>query len=277
MLSPPRLDEVNLDSDWTHQRPYPPLGFRPFSDCEIGNGDTFGLYWPIGLEDKEPIVAETWHDSWELQPTFSCLASFLAARDNAEDDYPEAPSLAADGNSPRALVDAAKEAIRAQSTEVAVLHLERATAMLPEYTDALSLLWAQYARQGRTEEAIAIALRAIIAPPSFGMRATKALRWLKAQPDLPGQDDPIWQARAQLTLSYGGAKTNGDYAIYRNAIQAYIDKSQYTSASVLMQTYAELMYSETVSFQERHGFERDSFVAWQIEVSRELPNGPRAD
>lgn len=276
MLSPPRLDEVNLDSDWTYRRPYPPLGFRPFSDCAIGNGDTFGLYWPIGLEDKEPIVAETWHDSWELQPTFSCLASFLAARDNAEDEYPEAPSLAADGNSPRALVDAAKEAIRTQSTEVVVLHLEKATAMLPEYTDALSLLWAQYAKQGRTEEAIATALRAIIAPPSFGKRATKALRWLKGQPDSPGQDDPIWQARAQLTLSYGGTKTNDDYAIYRHAIQAYIDKSQYTSASTLMQTYAELMYSETVSFQERYGFERDSFIAWQIEVSRKLPNGPRA-
>jgi len=277
MLLPPKVAEVSLDHDWLYKAPYPPLGFRPFSDCELGNGDTFGLYWPVGRENQEPIVAETWHDSWQIQPTFSSLSSFLAARARGGDEFPETPSLKEDAGSPRALLDAAREAIQVQSVERAVELLEDAIAVLPEYTEALSLLWAQYMRQGRAEEATAIALRAVVAPPAFGSRSVKALKWLQGQSQATSfAHDPIWQSRHALKLTYGGAKENGDYAVYRSAIDVYIGNSQYVQASILMQTYAQLMHAETLSFQERNGFERDGFVRWQEQVSHQLPHGPRA-
>ncbi|KQW54166.1 tetratricopeptide repeat protein [Variovorax sp. Root411] len=277
MLFPPQISEVSLDQDWRYSTPYPPLGFRPFAEGELGNGDTFGLYWPVGLEAREPIVVENWHASWRIQPTYSSLSSFLAALARAGDDYPEPPSLDEDARSPRALFELAKQKVQAQAVDDAVRFLEEAVDVLPEYTDALCLLWAQYVRLGRREEALAVALRAIIAPPSFGSRATKPLRWLQGQASASTIDgDPIWQARALLKLSYGGAKENGDYAVYRTAIEAYLDASQYVHACVLMQTYAELMGAETIAFQERLGFVQADFVAFQLAVSGRLLNGPRS-
>jgi len=276
MLFPPQISEISLDQDWRYSAPYPPLGFRPFAEGALGNGDTFGLYWPVGLEAREPIVVETWHDSWQIQPTYSSLSSFLVALDKAGDGYPEPPSFEEDVRSPRVLFELAKQKVQAQAVGDAVRLLEEAVDVLPEYTDALCLLWAQYVRQGRREEALATALRAIIAPPSFGGRATKPLKWLRGQTGTPTIDgDSIWQARAQLKLSYGGAKENGDYAVYRTAIEAYLDASQYVHACVLMQTYAELMGAETIAFQERHGFVQADFVALQLAASGKLPHGPR--
>jgi tetratricopeptide (TPR) repeat protein len=277
MFLPPQIAEVTVDQAWRYETPYPPLGFRPLAEGALGNGDTFGLYWPIGLEAREPIVVETWHDSWQIQPVYSSLSSFLVALAKAEDAYPEPPSLMEDPRSPRALLEDAKRKVQAQAVAEAVQLLERALDVLPEYTDALCLLWAQHVRQGRIDEALAVAIRAIIAPPSLGGRATRPLRWLQAQGEAPAlEHDPIWQARAELKLSYGGAKENGDYAIYRSAIQAYLGASRYVEASMLMQTYAELMQAETVAFQERHGFVKAEFLAAQIAASARLPDGPRA-
>lgn len=274
---PPQIVEVSVDQSWRYETPYPPLGFRPFAEGELGNGDSFGLYWPIGLETREPIVVETWHDSWQIQPTYSSLSSFLAALEKAEGEYPEPPSIEQDARSPRALFEDAKRKVQAQAVADAVSLLERALEVLPEYTDALCLLWAQYVRQGCIDEALAVAVKAIIAPPSFGGRATKPLRWLQGRSNAPTlEHDPIWQGRAELELSYGGVKENGDYAVYRAAIQTYLNASRYVEACTLMQTYAELMHAETVAFQERQGFVKADFVATQIAASRKLPHGPRA-
>ncbi|MDF3837714.1 hypothetical protein P3W85_32950 [Cupriavidus basilensis] len=59
MELPTQIAEVSLRQDWRHGSPYPPLGFQPFAEGELGNGDTFGLYWPIGEEGYEPLVVET--------------------------------------------------------------------------------------------------------------------------------------------------------------------------------------------------------------------------
>jgi hypothetical protein len=47
-------------------------------------------------------------------------------------------------------------------------------------------------------------------------------------------------------------------------------------AAVLMQTYAELMSAETVSFQERYQFDGRAFAAWQLEVSANHAPWPAA-
>ncbi len=275
MLAPDQLTLISVDRKWVHRTPYPPLGFIPFSDNELGNGDTFGLYWPIGRETQEPIVVETWHDSWAIQPAYSSLASFLKAVQSAPDDFPEPPTLFEDPDSPSACFIAAKES---QEIEAAIAHLEKATAILPEYTDALALLWAQYVRVGRIEEAIEVSLRAIISPPCFGARPLKALRWLcGVQSSSPlVKEDPIWLARNELKFSFGGKKENSDFPVLLNAIHSYLAQSQFLKASTLMQTYAELMSAETVSFRERYGFIPDAFIAWQIETSSKHATGSRA-
>ncbi|STQ89275.1 tetratricopeptide repeat protein [Iodobacter fluviatilis] len=276
MQLPVNLLEVSIHNSWKYQAAFPPLGFVPFFENELGNGDTFGLYWPIGRENIEPIVAETWHDSWQVQPTYSTLSSFLAASQKAEEEYPKSPSIDEDPASPRALFYAAKESVRNQNVDSAIMLLEKATTVLPEYTDAQSLLWAQYVRVGRTAEATSIAIQAIISPPCFGARPHKALRWLCSQQEtLFVEDDPIWQIRNKLKLVYGGTKENTDYPLLLTAIHQYLSQSHFVQAVTLMQTYAALLSSETVSFQERYSFESKEFSAWQVEVSSKLPHGSR--
>lgn len=276
MQLPANTHLISLDQDWQHHRPYPPLGFTPFYEAALGNGDSFGLYWPIGREASEPIVVETWHDEWRVQPQFSSLAAFLQAHARADDGYVETPALADDPASPLAACLAAKAAIARQDCPQAISLLEAALAILPEYTDALSLLHGQYLRAGRHEEALQLALRAIISPPSFGGPPLKALQWLRRQP-VPetGHIDPIWRACGQMSFSFGGSKENGDYPLLAAAIETYLEQGKLVAASTLMQTYAELMSAETVSFQERYGFDQAAFIARQIDVSAQLAHGGR--
>jgi hypothetical protein len=160
MQLPASLAHISVEQDWQHTTAYPPLGFAPFFEGALGNGDTFGLYWPIGREGAEPIVVETWHDAWRIQPHFSSLTAFLQAHAAAEDEYVATPSLA-------------------------------------------------------------------------------------------------------------------DYPVLHAAMECYLEHGNYRCASTLMQTYAELMSAETVSFQERYAFEPAAFIARQIAVSARLPQGSR--
>ncbi|MDO8051303.1 tetratricopeptide repeat protein [Janthinobacterium sp. SUN211] len=282
MLLPAQLAHISVEQDWQHSAPYPPLGFNPFFEGALGNGDTFGLYWPIGREASEPIVVETWHDEWRLQPNFSSLAAFLRAHaaagdaeDEDEDGYVALPTLDDDPASPRAAFLAAKELIAQRNPDAAIALLEAALALLPEYTDALALLHGQYVRAGRIDEAVKVAIQAIISPPSFGGPPLKSLQWLRTQPVPEGEIDPIWRACGQLSFNFGGSKDNADYPMLLAAIDTYLEQGNYRCASTLMQTYSELMSAETVSFQERHAFEPAAFIARQIAVSAMLPQDSR--
>ncbi|KKO63105.1 hypothetical protein VM94_02850 [Janthinobacterium sp. KBS0711] len=275
MQLPASLAHISAEPDWQHTTAYPPLGFIPFSEGALGNGDTFGLYWPIGREASEPIVVETWHDEWRIQPHFSSLAAFLQAHAAAEDEYVGTPTLADDTASPRAAFLEAKEQIAQRNPEAAIALLEAALAIVPEYTDALALLHGQYVRAGRTDDAVRVAIQAIISPPSFGGPPLKALQWLRTQPVPDGEPDPIWRACGQLSFNFGGSKENADYPVLLAAIGDYLAQGDSIRASTLMQTYAELMSAETVSFQERYAFEPAAFIARQIAVSAGLPQGSR--
>lgn len=275
MQLPASLAHISAEQDWQHTTAYPPLGFIPFSEGALGNGDTFGLYWPIGREAFEPIVVETWHDEWRIQPHFSSLAAFLQAHAAAEDEYVGTPTLDDDPASPRAAFLAAKEQIAQRKPEAAIALLEAALAIIPEYTDALTLLHGQYLRAGRTDDAVRVAIQSIISPPSFGGPPLKALQWLRMQAVPEGELDPIWRACGQLSFNFGGRKDNADYPVLLAAIATYLEQGDHVCASTLMQTYAELMSAETVSFQERYAFEPAAFLARQIAVSGMLPQGGR--
>lgn len=280
MQLPAHLHFISPDKNWQHGKSYPPLGFTPFFESALGNGDSFGLYWPIGREAMEPIVVETWHDEWRIQPHFSSLEAFLRAHaqldgDDEDGGYVGTPALADDPASPRAAFLAAKELIARQDNVAAIGLLEAALAILPEYTDALVLLHGQYVRAGRIDEAVKVAIQAIISPPSFGGPPLKALHWLRLQPLADSERDPIWRSCKQLSFSFGGSKENADYPLLAAAIDTYLERGNLRSASTLMQTYAELMSAETVSFQERYGFDQAGFIARQIAVSAQLADGGR--
>ena len=281
MQLPGNLDLVTLDSHWRHTSPYPPLGFIPFHEAALGNGDSFGLYWPIGRETLEPVVVETWHDEWRMVPHFSSLAAFLHALAQTEEDddddggYVDTPTLADDPASPRASFLAAKELIAQQDGLGAIALLEAALATVPEYTDARVALHGQYVRAGRIDEAVKVAIQAIISPPSFGGPQLKALHWLRQQAMPDAVTDPIWRHCKQLSFSFGGSKENADYPLLAAAIDTYLEQGKLRSASTLMQTYAELMSAETVSFRERYGFDQAAFIARQIAVGAQLAPGGR--
>src|SRR4051794_30307798 len=50
---------------------YPPAGYLPWNVLEVGNGDTYGFYWPLGMEDRPPIVCTLLHDAGMLLPIAS--------------------------------------------------------------------------------------------------------------------------------------------------------------------------------------------------------------
>lgn len=74
MNYPARYASLNLVAVDASGRPlpeawdvfYPPPGFVEMKPFAIGNGDVYGFYWPIGLEEREPIVVSTAHDGWAM-------------------------------------------------------------------------------------------------------------------------------------------------------------------------------------------------------------------
>src|SRR5688572_25207249 len=106
---------------------YPPMGFCAFEECALGNGDYFGLYWPIGSEQQEPIIIEMRHDEGALIPAFSSLAAFLRmAQIKGFNGWVDIPSLEEDPQSPAALYRAARHAISAAIPDTAISQLEDA-------------------------------------------------------------------------------------------------------------------------------------------------------
>ena len=245
---------------WPSATPYPPRGFAAFEERSLGNGDTFGLYWPIGLENQEPLVCEIVHDEWTMVPAFSDLSAFLRITGPLDEFGPaEWPTLKDDERSPHACFAAAREAVSKGSADEACALLGRSIERLPEYTAALSLLSAQCLRLGKHDEACRYAVRALRSPPSLGGDADlrKTWNWLSRQSQGPDDlaDDPIWSKRTALaTPPAGGSKQNDVYLVLAEAAAGYTDRGDIRAALSLWQAYAEFIWGETVSFRERYGF-----------------------
>jgi hypothetical protein len=265
-------DYVTLEP-WDFERPYPPLGFAAISECSLGNGDFYGFYWPIGREEHEPLVGLMEHDDWLICPAFSGLDSFMRKAEVAGlERWVAPPSLEEDALSPFALYVSAREALASNDPVRAVGLLESAVAALSEFGSAQALLCSQYRRLGNLNGAFHAAIRAMISPPCFGGADASILNWLSRQKSCPPEfeSDPIWKARHTLRFQFGGAKTNDDYPILLEAINAYIEAGRAVEACSLIQAYGELMHTETVSFQERSGFGVPAFIAWQKQVATQF-------
>lgn len=260
---------------------YLPFGFLPFQAHQLGNGDYFGFYWPVGRENSEPLIAETQHDGGLLEPGFSSLSAFLnKTRGMGEHEWTGLPSFEEDPDSPLTCHAKARELIAAGDFDPAVALLEKAIATLPEYTGALATLAGQYLRMRRIDDACRLAVRMTISPPFFGFGGPvdNIARWFSRLDKGPADlaEDPIWQGRASLaSIPTGGTKDSPAYPVLRNAIDTYVERGDVVPALTLMQTYSDFMNSETKSFQQRQGYDFAAHRARQRSLSEQLPNGPR--
>jgi hypothetical protein len=260
--------------------PWAPQGFHGFDELELGNGDVFGLYWPFGREDDEPIVAHTYHDDGAVAPYWSSLDRFLAAAGDDESSSAWEPTLLLDADSPEALLATARECLSRNEVAEGTKHLEAAVGVLPEFAAAHYQLAMQYRRTDRINDAIRSAIHALISPVCFwpqSRQMSQLVQWLSQQTSCSDEvrGDPIWQNRGRLKFRFGGEKENDDYLVLKEAIEQYLAQAQFVKALTLMETYLELMRRETVSFQERYGFKDAEFRARQDEVAATLYGKPR--
>jgi tetratricopeptide (TPR) repeat protein len=278
---PKRVGRIGELSTWSGG-PFPPSGFAAFEDHALGNGDTFGLYWPIGHEDREPLVVEAVLVAGSLVPAFSSLDRFLKlAADVDEAEHVEWPDLEADARAPHACLQAARAALAEKDFATAMKLLQRALDMLPEYAAALSLLSFQHLRRGDQAEACRLAVRAVRAPPSFAgeVDVGRSWSWLARQAEGPDDlaGDPIWIGRAALASPpRGGAKADPTYEAMAEAIAAYEAEDQVVAALNLLQAYGEYMWRETVAFQARYGFSEASHGERRRALEARLPAGSRS-
>ena len=231
---------------------YPPPGYVEIEGSEVGNGDSWGWYVAVGRENAQPVLCTTTHDAFAVLPVACTPAAWPPAADVDVDDPEEL--LALDPRSPLGLVLAARAAVGSAAVERLI---RPALELLPEYADAWLEVAVALRRQRRQAEALEAMLQAFTAPLAFGSHGVRerCFQWLRRAPDaaLPGERDPIWLRRRELTLAQA-VRWNDDYVHYGEAVEAYHELGWGVRAVRLRMLIGELMSLETVSFQERYGW-----------------------
>lgn len=284
----PRLD-VPRRPDRSVQFPnptvYPPPGFVRCDRLDLGNGDAAGYYWPIGLENGDPVWCETWHDEWSLQPVALSLTQYLVdQRDEDAEFAPEVARIEADlgeplrldhpRRSPARLIEAARVANAAGRIDDAEADLRAAIDLLPEFGDAHVKLANVLRRQRRVADALRHDLIAMGCPVCLTRDRESARRRVVAAPDdalIEASEDPLFLRRSELTFATG-VKFNDDFLIYEEVIAAYYEQGDPVKGLRLRVLVGELMFSETTSFWERYAWSPEVHVTrLRDEIERFLP------
>jgi len=192
MKLPETIESVSIIDGQIPCGPYPSLGFVPLFDDELGNGDCFGLYWPFGKEEFEPIICDMSHDGGIIWPVFSSLNSFLDNLGRGRDDFEEenfAPYFYTQG----------KNSLAANNVESAVGFFQKACDIMPEISRYWFSLATQLRRMGRIKESAEACLRAFLSNWSFGIPTDAVYQFVKsiAKQGLL-TDDPIIQVAQTL-------------------------------------------------------------------------------
>ncbi|AWH16487.1 hypothetical protein C1922_03650 [Stenotrophomonas sp. ZAC14D2_NAIMI4_7] len=276
MRAPHLLHGLTLDSA-PCAGPYPPQGFWPIAEGALGNGDQFGLYWPLGREAEPPVVCEMFHDEGRMVFRHSSLDVFAQWLDagGAEEDDDEggAPHGHAvpDAESPLPLIERAQRHVQAAEPAQAVTQLQEACSRFPELQRAWAMLAGQQMRLGQHAAAQAAARAAILANWAFGIPEPGVLRILRAA-DAGG--DPVLVMAQQMGFAFGGAKTNPDYALMQACIDQCWQVGDTLAALRVSQNRCYALSSETVSFQQREGFDLDS---WRRDFAARCKSALRDD
>lgn len=261
MRASPLLHGLTLDSE-PCAGPYPPQGFWPIAEGALGNGDQFGLYWPLGREAEPPVVCEMFHDEGRMVFRHSSLDVFAqwldagGAEQDDDDGCEPREHAVPDAGSPLPLIERAQRHVQAAEPAQAIALLEDACSRFPELPRAWALLAGQQMRLGQHAAAVAAARAAILANWAFGIPEPGVLRMLRAT-DAAG--DPVLAMAQQMGFAFGGAKTNPDYALMQACIDQCWDAGDTLAALRVSQNRCYVLSSETVSFQQREGFDLEAW------------------
>lgn len=264
MKSPVNIDQLSLHSIEYSLGPYPPLGFVPVSEAELGNGDYYGLYWPLGNENEEPVVCDMLHDEWSLELSFSSSKKFVEYLEL--NDWGRGENEIQDENFAPYLYLKAKKSLSENNVEDAIHYLRLAVESFPENCEYWYFLSGQLRRIGEYEKSIEAAVNAFVSNWTFVLPPQNTLRMLQNKTALELlPKDPIVKRANDLTQSFGGTKENSNYPLLKDAINEYLEQGENIKGLSLYQNYAYMMYMETSSFQERYNFNAEE---WRNEYSQ---------
>jgi hypothetical protein len=266
---------------------YPPFGYQPLSLFDRGNGDACGFYWPIGREEREPLLCDSSHDEYYLEPSALSLEGLVRLfvlrgvsavvdfeelaliADTLGVELPQAPPqpvalheipLTEARDSPAVWCAHAEEALKHGDLEGAERCAVQALDLFPGFTAARFVLVKTLRRGRRTQEAGREMLQTFRSSACFGAGRHECMRWLQQMPDeaVVAPEDPLWEHRRSLTLATG-VKRNDDFLLYEELIAEYLVRGMGECAVALRQAVDEMYQGETVSFRERYGYSDDEF------------------
>jgi len=208
------------------------------------------------------VVCEMFHDEGRMVFRHSSLDVFAQWLDAGgaedDDDAGGAPHEHAvpDAESPLPLIERAQLHVQAAEPAQAIGLLEDACSRFPELQRAWAMLAGQQMRLGQHAEAVAAARSAILANWAFGIPEPGVLRILRTA-DASG--DPVLVMAQQMGFGFGGAKTNPDYALMQACIDQCWQAGDTLAALRVSQNRCYVLSSETVSFQQREGFDLEAW------------------
>jgi len=263
MKKPLAADRLSLMPDGISRGPYPPSGFLTVWDADLGNGDYFGLYWPLGREQDEPVVCDMAHDSWTMIPCFSNATKFADWLE--ANDYERGDCEPEDSDFAPAHFRKGKELIATGQIPEAIAEMKQACSLFPESSEYWSTLAGQLRRVGQQDDAVQAAIHAYASNWTFGSPADSVLRTLQSAQRIPQfANEPLIKRTHLLTNRFGGEKANDNYALLRECVEEYLAQGQFVRGLLLHQNRALMMQRETVSFRERYHF---TLEGWQHEFS----------
>ncbi|MGL4692001.1 MAG: hypothetical protein ACRCWE_07760, partial [Stenotrophomonas maltophilia] len=112
-----QFNALSFDGD-VAPGPYPPQGFVSIAEGALGNGDCFGLYWPLGREGDAPFVCEMFHDEWRMELRHSSVQVFSRWLELNEGEYGE--HEVEDPGSPSERLEQARAQVLAAEVEQAI-------------------------------------------------------------------------------------------------------------------------------------------------------------
>lgn len=273
MKPPEQIAELSLAGDSMGTGgTYPPLGFQPLWDAELGNGDYYGLYWPYGHENLEPIVCDMLHDEWRMEVAFSSVGVFLESLELNDGHRGELDVV--DSSHVGRRFSELKPLLRDRPDE-AVLTLRTICDDFPECAEYWFTLASQLRRIGDHDGCQIAAVRAFASNWAFGMPPDGTLRMLQGAKNR--FNDPVVKRCEYLTMQYGGTKENKNYELLRECIDEYLSSATPVLGLLLNQNYGYMMSMETVSFQERNQFKPTEWLDKHKQLCLETTGDSRTE
>ncbi|UII24457.1 hypothetical protein LVD15_14110 [Fulvivirga maritima] len=256
MKLPQNIDKISLFPA-NEMGPYPPNGFLPFHEAEMGNGDYYGLYWEFGKENDEPVICEMIHDEGSIRPVFSSLDKFLewySLYEENDFEYPD--EEVEDDNFLFAHLNKGNECLRQNNIEEAIHHYQLSTKSFGEVSENWFKLASQQKRLGDELAFQKSLIHAVCSNWAIEVPSQNALRMLNSlKPVEELKNHPLIKNRQYLSFSFGGQKVNDEYVVLSEMIEELYQIGEDNAGFLMEQNYALMMYWETTSFQERYNFD----------------------